>query len=91
MSQELMWWHQPRVGALVCGGVDILAFDTIPAKKEAQAIAQLLETEFPNTKVWIAFSCKVSNCNLRFIVTVIIEWCRNILKSYPRYTSQVMF
>ena len=64
--QEMMWWHQPHVGALVCGGVDILAFDTFPSQKEALAVAQLLETEFPKTRAWISFSCKVSRFNTNY-------------------------
>lgn len=34
-----------------------MAFDTIPAQKEAEAIICLLR-EFPDAKAWISFSCK---------------------------------
>ncbi|KAJ7377010.1 hypothetical protein OS493_031283 [Desmophyllum pertusum] len=55
--QELMDWHRPRVEALLKAGVDILALETIPAQKEAEALIQLLK-EFPTAKAWLCFSCK---------------------------------
>ena len=44
--------------ALVEAGVDLLAIETIPALQEAEAILSLA-TEFPGTKAWVTFSCKV--------------------------------
>ncbi len=52
-------WHRPRISTLVEAGADILAFETIPALAEAEALVELLK-EFPNQKAWISFSCKVS-------------------------------
>lgn len=40
-------------------GADLLAFETIPSIKEAQAVAELLR-EFPNSAAWLSFSCKAS-------------------------------
>jgi len=51
-------WHRPRIRALVEGGVDLLAFETIPALQEAQVLLELLR-EFPDTSAWLSFSCKV--------------------------------
>ncbi len=51
-------WHRPRMSALVSAGVDLVAIDTIPAQSEALALCQLLQ-EFPRTKAWLSFSCKV--------------------------------
>ena len=31
----------------------------MPAQKEVECIAKLIEAEFPNTKSWVSFSCKV--------------------------------
>jgi homocysteine S-methyltransferase len=56
--QEMIEWHRPQVKALTDAGVDILAFETVPAQKEAEALVQLL-SEFPSSKAWISFSCKV--------------------------------
>lgn len=56
-AQELMDWHRPRVKALLQSGVDILALETIPAQKEAEALVQLLK-EFPTAKAWLALSCQ---------------------------------
>lgn len=57
--QELIEWHRPQVNALIEAGVDMLAFETIPAQKEAEGLVQLLR-EFPSSKAWISFSCKVN-------------------------------
>ncbi|XP_078378829.1 homocysteine S-methyltransferase YbgG-like isoform X1 [Oculina patagonica] len=56
-TQELMNWHRPRVEALIKDGVDILALETIPAQKEAEALIELLK-EFPTAKAWLSLSCK---------------------------------
>jgi homocysteine S-methyltransferase len=37
---------------------DLIAFETIPSKKEAEALAELLK-EFPNVKGWLSFNCQV--------------------------------
>lgn len=50
-------WHKPRFNALIQGGVDFVAFETIPCENEAIALIELLE-EFPSTKAWLSFSCK---------------------------------
>ncbi|XP_061171736.1 homocysteine S-methyltransferase YbgG-like [Saccostrea echinata] len=57
-QQELIDWHRPQVTALLDGGVDMLAVETIPALKEAEAILTLLTREFPAAKAYITFSCK---------------------------------
>lgn len=44
--------------ALIKAGLKRFSFETIPSRKEAQAIIELLE-EFPTVKVWISFVCKV--------------------------------
>ena len=47
------------MSALVESGVDLLAIETIPAQKEAEALTSLL-AEYPTVPAWITFSCKVS-------------------------------
>lgn len=47
------------MACLAAAGADLLAFETIPSIKEAQAVAELLR-EFPDSAAWLAFSCKVS-------------------------------
>ena len=61
-----MNWHRTQATILVDAGVEMLAFETFPALKEAEAVVQLLR-EFPSCKAWISFSCKVSPRVLRFI------------------------
>ncbi|KAK7590705.1 hypothetical protein V9T40_002318 [Parthenolecanium corni] len=53
-------WHRPRIQALIEGGVDVLAFETIPALQEAKVLIELLK-EYPNMKAWLSFSCKDEN------------------------------
>ncbi|KAK9510452.1 hypothetical protein O3M35_005239 [Rhynocoris fuscipes] len=56
-KEELIEWHRPRIKALLDGGVDLLAFETIPCSIEAFALLHLLK-EFPKTKAWLSFSIK---------------------------------
>ncbi|EDO27759.1 predicted protein [Nematostella vectensis] len=56
-KKNLMDWHRPQIQALVETGLDLLAFETIPAQKEGEALVQLLK-EFPGTKAWLSYSCK---------------------------------
>lgn len=55
--KDLVDWHRPRMKALLDAGVDILAVETIPAQKEAEALVELLK-EFPAAKAWLSLSCK---------------------------------
>ncbi|KAK3557414.1 hypothetical protein QTP70_026654 [Hemibagrus guttatus] len=55
--EELKNWHRPQIRSLVAAGVDLLALETIPSLKEAEALVELLR-EFPAAKAWLSFSCK---------------------------------
>ncbi|XP_060775825.1 uncharacterized protein zgc:172121 [Neoarius graeffei] len=55
--EELKNWHRLQVRCLVAAGVDLLALETIPSLKEAEALVELLR-EFPDAKAWLSFSCK---------------------------------
>ncbi|XP_075901267.1 homocysteine S-methyltransferase YbgG [Nelusetta ayraudi] len=59
--EELKDWHRPQVECLAAAGADLLAFETIPSIKEAQAVAELLR-EFPDSAAWLSFSCKDGRC-----------------------------
>lgn len=56
-EKELIDYHKPRIEALLRGGIDILAVETLPAKEEAFVLAELIK-EYPTLKAWISFSCK---------------------------------
>lgn len=56
-SKELKAWHRPQIECLAAA--DLIAFETIPSIKEAEALVELLR-EFPNSKAWLSFSCKVT-------------------------------
>lgn len=51
-------WHKPRIEALIEAGVDLLAFETMPASPEAEMLLKYLKKEYPNMKAWLSFSCK---------------------------------
>ncbi|UJR27026.1 hypothetical protein I4U23_008330 [Adineta vaga] len=51
-------WHRPRLSILARAEPDLIAFETIPSQKEAEAVVELLK-EFPNLKGWLSFNCQV--------------------------------
>ncbi|KAL3501713.1 hypothetical protein ACH5RR_036162 [Cinchona calisaya] len=53
---KLKDFHRRRLQVLVEAGADLLAFETIPNKLEAQAISELLEEENVQISSWICFS-----------------------------------
>ncbi|XP_012522398.1 homocysteine S-methyltransferase 2 [Monomorium pharaonis] len=53
----LIDWHRPRIRALLEKEVDLLAIETIPCAREAEATIDLLK-EFPNARAWLTFSCR---------------------------------
>ncbi|XP_027153167.1 homocysteine S-methyltransferase 1-like [Coffea eugenioides] len=53
---KLKDFHRRRLQVLVEAGADLLAFETIPNKLEAQACAELLEEENVQIPSWICFS-----------------------------------
>ena len=56
--------------------MDLLAFDTIPAVKEAEAIITVLR-EFPNVKAWVSFSCKVKYVFIEWAKIRVLLMCRH--------------
>lgn len=58
---QLMDWHRPRLQVLAGSGADVVAFETIPRLREAEALVRLLE-EFPDTPAWMSFSCQDERC-----------------------------
>uniref|UniRef100_A0A673HBE5 Homocysteine S-methyltransferase YbgG-like n=1 Tax=Sinocyclocheilus rhinocerous TaxID=307959 RepID=A0A673HBE5_9TELE len=53
--EELKDWHRPQIQCLV--KADLVAMETIPSLKEAEALVEVLR-EFPEAKTWLSFSCK---------------------------------
>ncbi|ESW25441.1 hypothetical protein PHAVU_003G036100 [Phaseolus vulgaris] len=54
--KKLKDFHRRRLQVLVEAGPDLLAFETIPNKLEAQACVELLEEESVNIPSWICFT-----------------------------------
>ena len=61
-------WHRPRLAVLTRAEPDLIAFETIPSQKEAEALVELLK-EFPNVKAWLSFNCQVINILVKFKMT----------------------
>jgi len=55
--EQLMDFHRERLEVLLEAAPDLIAFETIPSRLEAKAIARLLEA-YPKARAWISFSCK---------------------------------
>ncbi|KAH9298817.1 hypothetical protein KI387_030499 [Taxus chinensis] len=56
--QTLKEFHRRRVQVLADSGADLLAFETIPNKLEAQAYAELLEEDDIQVPAWFSFNSK---------------------------------
>ncbi len=56
-KKALIEFHRPRMIELAHSDADLLAFETIPSKLEAEALIELL-AEFPHRQAWLSFSCK---------------------------------
>ncbi|XP_042430376.1 homocysteine S-methyltransferase 2-like [Zingiber officinale] len=56
--EKLKEFHRRRVEVLAESGADLIAFETIPNKLEAQAYAELLEEGNINTPAWFSFNSK---------------------------------
>ena len=48
----------PSLQAVESEAYDVIAFETLPCLKEAQAIAHLLRTEPPGRPAWLTFNCR---------------------------------
>jgi len=55
--EHLKDFHRERMRLLSQSGADLLAFETIPCKDEAEALIAVLE-ELPGVQAWISFSSK---------------------------------
>jgi homocysteine S-methyltransferase len=57
--EALAGWHRPRTRVLESSGADVLAFETIPAREEIEAIVRVLD-EADGPPAWISFSARDS-------------------------------
>ncbi|MBU7450486.1 homocysteine S-methyltransferase [Leuconostoc citreum] len=59
--QAYQAFHRQRIKRLVHNNVDILALETMPNFKEAQAIALLLQNEFPEVEAYLSFATEAGD------------------------------
>jgi homocysteine S-methyltransferase len=55
-AETLADFHRPRIEALVEAGVDLLAIETIPLIREAEAVLRLLDDV--DVPAWLSYSCR---------------------------------
>lgn len=56
-AHELSTWHTKRMALILKGKPDLLAVETVPVVKEAEAILESLKS-FPGVRTWFSFQCK---------------------------------
>ncbi|CAG0898324.1 unnamed protein product [Darwinula stevensoni] len=59
-KSQLMDFHAPHLDALLLESPDLIAWETIPALKEAIVLAELTAAHDKKPKTWISFSCRNS-------------------------------
>nr|P56707.1 RecName: Full=Selenocysteine methyltransferase; Short=SECYS-MT; Short=SECYS-methyltransferase [Astragalus bisulcatus]WBT04608.1 SMT [synthetic construct]CAA10368.1 selenocysteine methyltransferase [Astragalus bisulcatus] len=83
-SETLKDFHRRKVQILADSGVDLLAFEAVPNKLEAQAYADLLEEENIITPAWFAFTSKDGN---NVVSGDSIEECGSIAESCDKVVA----
>lgn len=76
--ETLKDFHRRRVQVLANSGADIIAFETIPNKLEANAYSELLEEEAINIPAWFSFT---SNDGINVVSGDSIQDCASIADS----------
>jgi len=59
--EELVSWHLPRVCALIEGGVDFIAAETMPSWREALSVLDCVSSAGGFTPIWLSFTLKDEN------------------------------
>ncbi|GER27859.1 homocysteine S-methyltransferase family protein, partial [Striga asiatica] len=73
-------FHKRRVKVLADSGPDLIAFETVPNKLEAQAFAELLEENEIDIPAWLSFNSKDVKLNFlgvsdKDFVSYVNKWC----------------
>lgn len=81
--EALSEFHQPRIKALVEGGVDVIALETFPSLREAQAAVEVV-CNAGSVPCWVSFTCRdagttAANESLRL--------CAEVLGHYPQVSA----
>ncbi|XP_072034996.1 uncharacterized protein [Amphiura filiformis] len=76
-TEELQAWHRKHIQILLDAGINLLAIETIPAQKEAEAIVQILP-EFPGVKAFLTFSSKseTKTCHQESFAEAVASICK---------------
>jgi len=83
-KQDLIDLHLPRIQALVKGGCDLLAIETMPCLHEVEAIFELLKEHFPETKAWVSFSVKVNLKSSYHILLLLLKTINMYAQAYNK-------
>jgi len=73
-----MAWHLTQAAILVDAGVEMLAFETFPAQKEAEAMVRMLR-QLPSSRAWMSFSCKVCSW-FHFVAYILRRFLHRVLQ-----------
>jgi homocysteine S-methyltransferase len=57
-TRRIADFHRPRIEALLEGGAQMLAFETVPSRGEAEILLDVMERDFPDAVAWVAFSAR---------------------------------
>ncbi len=56
-ARALIDFHRRQLDVLAEAGADLLAFETVPSRLEAEALLRLLE-DYPGVRAWLSFACR---------------------------------
>ena len=55
--EEVREFHRPRMDLLSDTAADLLAFETIPSRSEAEVLLRLIQ-DYPGCSAWLSYSCR---------------------------------
>jgi len=79
--------HLPRILALVDGGVDLLAVETMPSLEEVEIILSLVKEHRPVTKVWVSFAIKDLEDSSQTASGDSMEKAYEVVAGYPQVVA----
>ena len=81
--EALSEFHRPRIKALVEGGVDVIALETFPSLREAQAAVEVV-FEAGSVPCWVSFTCRDAGTTA---AGESLRQCAEVLSQYPQVSA----